>query len=44
MQVEFREVIGASPARGFETIGSGFGDVSPWAGGVALSIWNGDNR
>ena len=44
MQVKFREVIDASPVRGFETIGNGFGDVSTLAGGVALSIWNGDNR
>jgi hypothetical protein len=44
MQFEFREVIDASPARGFETIGNGFGDVSTWSGSVALSIWNGDNR
>ena len=33
MQFESREVIDARPARVFETIGSGFDDVSTWAGG-----------
>ena len=44
MQFAFREVIDASPARAFETTGSGFSDVGTSAGSVALSIWNGDHR